>query len=490
MKRSRKQRPDFFDQQPSFDIFAEFEKQRSDELKSIENHSNLPRRSFLKITLGLVALTLCFGSLYYWLTPESDLYERNVHIRAVSQDGRPIPAAQVFFGTERLGRTDSYGEWQHRLQFEAGQNLVFRVLKKRGQHTLLKGAGRLHFDPNDKHTFDTVRFNIELRNSTKSSLSTAKVKEMPSVALSSSRRQSPTSLVVEADETGSNLTPISSPAVRDNAHLNKISVRFVTSPNRYGTIMEAHQSRLLKERVIPELKTRLQSDGLELSASSTFQYTLSYVPVKNNVGFIKGEIEWIDGDGVRQKRRYLKNFAKTITDTAEVLSYNLKTHTRRDYQFAKEDKNWILATLGMARFWMIDPRVTLQNTAGQSFKVKQDQAGSIVLKGNPCASYREVCVLTSSDPLETAPEPGWKKGFVDLTGIVPADAELYVSGYAAKKVTADKNRYSYWGHDKHKLYFTVVSKNRIVKRQRIAFDRRKPVKLALTSTVASKSTKK
>ena len=48
------------------------------------------------------------------------------------------------------------------------------------------------------------------------------------------------------------------------------------------------------------------------------------MPKKGDVGYIKGDVSWVDQKGVTHKTSFIKEFSRTINDTARSLSTLLR----------------------------------------------------------------------------------------------------------------------------------------------------------------------
>ena len=72
-----------------------------------------------------------------------------------------------------------------------------------------------------------------------------------------------------------------------SSDLDSIQISLHRPKSPATNLMGVHQSRILKQRIIPEMVAQAAEDGLSISRDAPWKLYLSYIPYGGRVGFVK-----------------------------------------------------------------------------------------------------------------------------------------------------------------------------------------------------------
>ena len=185
-----------------------------------------------------------------------------------------------------MGLTDSFGEWRKYLRLEESAQHKVRVEKMLGKK---KYSAEKKFEI--KFTEDKVAevaVSLELKSRT-----------FATTATQNKKRKTKLRKVVEVPQ-------------------NLISISVRNSKKARRSLLAKHQSSVLADKVVPALISDLDKKGIKNVKKSKWQLVFSYVPKKGDVGYIKGDISWIDAKEKPIRQALSKNFREQSTTRREV----------------------------------------------------------------------------------------------------------------------------------------------------------------------------
>ena len=126
---------------------------------------------------------------------------------------------------------------------------------------------------------------------------------------------------------------------------------------------------MLADKVVPALISDLDKKGIKNVKKSKWQLVFSYVPKKGDVGYIKGDISWIDAKGKTHKTSFIKEFSRTINDTARSLSATIKSHVSKGYWGRLEKDSWKIELDDVPEYWKFRREKVLVDQLGKAYPV-------------------------------------------------------------------------------------------------------------------------
>ena len=183
--------------------------------------------------------------------------------------------------------------------------------------------------------------------------------------------------IVEADipsEPVKNIQKESAIVRQDIDHLNQIDIRYHKSPELWNLNGSSSISRFRNEDCTNNGGI---SGGVWTQDVSVckLEIDIHYVAQAGNVGFVKGDVTWLDGKGQAQRMSFIRNFSKTIEETADVMMKLVKQHVNRQYRFVKHQKYWVLANYGL-EYWKLKDRSQLLGEGKRLFRLSRKKVGA------------------------------------------------------------------------------------------------------------------
>ena len=190
------------------------------------------------------------------------------------------------------------------------------------------------------------------------------------------------------------------------------------------------------DKIVPALVEDREKKGVKNVENAKWKMEFSYVPKAGDVGYIKADIRWVDQLGKTHKTSFIREFSRTINDTARNLSGIIRSHDSKGYWGVLEDGK---GSLMLAMFLNIGftRETVFVDELGKAFPAlvrngQQDDTNVEMMTGGFALSPQEEgskCYFTSKSIESESPRPGCHslKGF----GRLPKDAQIFVAGYKA-----------------------------------------------------------
>lgn len=414
----------------SFDIFRSH--QHLFEPPQIKKDKN-----YLAVFLAFVALVATFvAAVSIIYKPKGVNPYSLLAIRAVNVSGNSLGGAKVFINEKEIGLTDSFGEWRKYLRLEESAQHKVRVEKMLGKK---KYSAEKKFEI--KFTEDQVAevtVSLELKSRT-----------FATTAMQNKKRKTKLRKVVEVPQ-------------------NLISISVRNSKKARRSLLAKHQSSVLADKVVPALISDLDKKGIKNVKKSKWQLVFSYVPKKGDVGYIKGDISWVDAKGKTHKTSFIKEFSRTINDTARSLSATIKSHVSKGYWGRLEKDSWKIELDDVPEYWKFRREKVLVDQLGKAYpvnvKLKDGEPSQAELMTGgflPCHQEQQGarCYFMSRSIEEQTPRPGWESHSLKGFGKLPQGAEIFVAGY--KAVALGNNQWSYWAPNGGLVKVNIIADGKI-----------------------------
>jgi len=463
---TKNQRRSYFEVQQPFDLFEEMPAVSSQQLYK----KSLPRRPVSTKIWAIVGFfsLIAIGAWVFFAFHQREVKHPFVFVelRAVTPKGNPLAGAQVQLGEQKMGVTDSFGEWRRYLRLRPGSKIRVRMTKAyQGYNFEAENTLKVPLHKPDGRE-------VELKTSLSLQLHEQK-NTASKVAVSADVRQSSSSNFSARQSQLGNQFQIRNSYLSQN-HLTSIDIRHVKFESQSGSLMESHQSGVLRNRIIPELIAQIDEQGIRMDRQAGWKFLLSYIPYQDQVGFIRGELIWRDHKGRPQKNSFMATFAKTVEESARSLLQMAKRQVTKQYGASFFNGNWYLADIQEPAYWRLSEHTGLLDPTGVwlGLRPAKDSEGRPVWQlvgreDHPCKNIPQTdeCPVNSPSLREIAPQPSWTVQPLQVVGVLPDRAEIYVSGYQAYPVRA--NQWAYWGDAATEVMVTVIHNQRIYHRVRL-----------------------
>jgi hypothetical protein len=394
-----------------------------------------------------------------------------VDVRALQEDGHPVTGARVWINKSPMGVTDSFGEWRRYLRLKAGEKLLVELGKEgtisyRGSKTVkvpLKKGGAQGLE---------VKATVELKRAKASEVIAQK--SAPRAVAAEASEQQEISLAEDPTEPkpDPDLAALQerqrepdegdeNPDVNDASMgiyfddgLSAIAVQAQNYPRAPANLLERHQAQIVQEKIMPMMVNDLQKSGLRVDRQAPWKVTLSYIPKREQVGYIRAGISWKNPFGQVEQTAFIAGFSKTFEETSRSLSTLLRMHMKKSFWAFKDNGAWYIDEDSQTTpFWALKPGASLLDTNGQRFSLSLHQQREktkrwrvLVTATQPCQSVRQRlrCLLSTQSLKEAPPLAGWRQKSMAVFGKVPPGAEVFVAGFQAHAV--GDGSWAYWGH--------------------------------------------
>ncbi len=425
-----------------------------------------------------------FGILAYFTKKDVQSPYVLVEVRALEESGHPVTAADVTINDQKMGVTDSFGEWRRYLQLNPGEELKVH-LDKKGQ---LSGEKSVEI-PSAKDGKQDIEVQVAI-NLARQNLSKTESKavekavkpaaEAPKEAMRVAEILEEKDAKAEAKAKESSKSIFSSDELANAGDtslgiyfddgLNRINVVSASDASKGLNVMDKHQTSVVNDRVMPILVNDLLGLGLSVDKSAPWKLSLSYVANGEQVGYIRADIEWLSPFGQKERSSFIAGFAKTYEETARGLSSLLRLHMKKTYWAAKENGSWFVdETQDTKDFWRLKPGALLTDTSGEKFSISLagESRGTRrfklkVGKAQPCEAVRQRsrCMVSTESLKEAPPLPGWVLKKAKILGPVPGNADVYVAGFQAHSL--GNGQWEFWSKSGSNLKALVVSSGKII----------------------------
>jgi hypothetical protein len=424
-----------------------------------------------------------FAALGYLRRPHMQAPFVLVEVRAIEETGHPVTAAKVSINNKSMGVTDSFGEWRRYLRLHPGEQLSVELYKA-GEPSY-RGS-RLLKVPKKRGGEQDLEVKASIEMVTPTSLSKRKERvqqkqrqqvvdetdpEIPDADYDQRRPEPTRKATVNVDHA-------TSPSDMNDSSLGLYfddgltSIALQVSPFRGvpSNLLEKHQAEVLEDRILPMLANDLEALGIRVEKNAPWKLHLSYVPKRDQVGYIRSQITWQNPFGEAEKTAFVAGYAKTFEETVRAVSSLLRVHMKKSYWAFKEDGKWYIDESSEVKpFWRLKSGMTLSDTNGEKFSIAMvsKQHGTLRWRLNvgnrqPCATVRQKnrCMVSTQSLKEAPPLLGWKQRRLRIHGQVPKNSEVFVAGFQA--VPVGDGHWEYWGHPGSNHKALVLSQGRIV----------------------------
>ena len=479
-----------------FDLFEGFE-ESAPPMKFAPPKRIRPRRSWMWVAALFLGLVVSGFVGLGWLQRGQEQFPYVfIEVRTISPRGRAVTGAQVFLDGNLVGVSDSFGEWRRYLRLKPGRELQVEVRKstRSGDYRAAKVL-RIPYHQSSKNEKESeLRINLKLQAASRTSAVQRNTSDEQSSSSARARRKTrEPQETVKSRSKSQGLQSIPGSYLSEN-HLQSIDVRFRPFSRQHGSLMETHQAGVLKNKVLPEVIVQATETNLNVSSKANWHLYLTYIPQRDNVGLIKGELHWVDEQGRQHQSSFLTHFAKTIEETASNLLHHAKSHTRKLYGAYQVGQEWYVVD-SSTRFWQLRPEVILRDPEGHRLRLEPASVGAqtkvwrlsaVDSQARICrvAESGRECSLRSEDLRDAPPSTGWSVQKMRLNGALPQNAELYLSGYRA--YPSRNGVWLFWGLDQDRMRLTIIANDRIYLRQWVTIDRNQPPTIRLPSLQVSR----
>jgi len=426
-----------------------------------------------------------------------------VELRALDPDGHPVAGARVRFGKVDQGLTDSFGEWRRFLRLELGRQLSVSIAKNTSQG-VLHAVKNITVPPTQPRQGELeLKASIDLQFKGRARAAAMPSQSLPgreprattaqdSAAVSSPSSQSAASDaplagansgVTRLDAGNASIESAAAVIPSKPAELatSRTTAAVLGPPQTLAVRLSEPESghygplcRLMKERVVPAMKKLAESEGLRPDERSSFVLMLGCVAIPEGGGLIKADLSWSEG-GIAREASFLRNFSKTVNDTAKALLVLTRSHVGGEYQVTQDGPKWLLKPQpGRPEFWEPAVGETVLGQSRASFTVASEAgprgAPRLVLSGavgSPCVGTAadQPCVVRRISLSDAPPVASWIPLRLKIPGGMPADFKIYAAGFAARPMAASE--WEYWGEPGNASNITVLKGSRLLWRQRV-----------------------
>ncbi|WP_132317241.1 hypothetical protein [Pseudobacteriovorax antillogorgiicola] len=483
--RDKSKRRSLYDYEQPFDLFEEFEKGAGAErLRAPQKVRTRPNLKIYLLALSFIGTVITgFGFLGFVNKPSPKKPFVLVEVRAISESGNPIAGADVFLEDKKFGVTDSFGEWRRYLRFRVGKQLDIRI-RKQMENGIIQAYKQVQV-PVPKGPEDETEFKMTLELKSENQQAAAmqtgpkeraiqepsRISQADNEAINEPREQ----IQILGDQARKSME------YTDTKRLSSIDIRLTPFKSRYGTLMEAHQSRVLGVKVVPEMIALAAEEGLRIQKNASWKYDIQYVAHQGQVGFIKGTLRWLDGNQTRE-RSFLQNFSKTILETADNLLRLAKLHVNRPYLAYQHGKEWHIAQEGLIKYWKVRHGLQLMNRDRQIFTIKRRGITALLGAGKPCPSGKSSCLLWTPSTRERPPHGGWALQRLRFQGGFPKGGEVYINGFQA--FPGQSGDFEFWGKPGVTHRLTLLTGNSIYFRTRVVPSSEQGLEVKLPTRIA------
>lgn len=545
VKKPRKHgRQSIFDINQSFDLFEGQEILISESDPGVEDV--VEKKTYKKAYLVLGAIAILFlGSWMmsrFWPANDDKRFIY-MELRALTPKGNPLAGAEVIIDEKQVGKTDSFGEWRRYLPAEDREQINLKMEKNYRGHLFsasklitvpeplsLKREAEIKMSLTLRHIVlnappasaaDETRQMMsakpgpdEKREISEGNFEDIKPEEVDEkVAETATSEMKLSSNVNQMQGSSSEVTEKSEPlvvtadppppssyrssGVAAGSHLSQINVKFNVTPIQYGSVMEKHQSSMLRTRIVPELLAQMEESGVKVSRSAKWLLEISYIPYRQSVGFVKGDISWPDGQGEMQKSSFIMSFAKTIEETANNLALNTKSHVSKAYEAYAKDGSWYVTSNHASKdLWSPANQKYMMDSSGAlvSLDMVKETNGQKTWKltgRSELACHKnpvdKACMLRSLTLDDMPPVAGWKRADLRFNRELNSSAQVYIAGFTAK--SNDGIIWNYWADPKAKMNITVVRDNKVISRMKFQPEITNSVQLVTLQGLSAADTK-
>lgn len=460
MRRDEKKRRSLYEYEQSFDLFEEFE--RGEDAAPVRPRSDSLGYRTIFFAGFFITMVVCgFGFFGLIKQEESRTPFVITELRAINESGNPIAGVEVLLDGKVSGLTDSFGEWRRYLRLKSGSQLRITMRKELGGTTFSASKSvRVPDSLGESSEELEIKLTLELlppshhKVDGKTQKLTTYPTSLDKLEVKSSDPVPSEPLPPESDVSAS------SQDFRDTAAMNSIDIKMLPFRQNSKSLTERRQARILSDSILPKIRELAHEDGLKNSRDADFKVEVSYIPLKEEVGFVGVELSY-SHRGTPTTRRFLTKFSQTIIETTENILRVIRKHINRPYRIFKKDGTWLVALDKLPRFWALQNGQFLMNSDRKAFGVRATLNGAEIdhNKIQPCQSGEDSCLLYSLSKLESPPTRGWQKQVLRFDRPLPEGSSVYVEGFEALPL---EGRYVYWSQAAKPQFLTILKESQII----------------------------
>lgn len=386
--------------------------------------------------LVLMSFTALF-SLWSLNSPQSSSNEMPFayfEIRAIDEHGKPVPGAVASFRGEKIGVTDTFGEWRRFMRVPLGEKILVKMKKKLPNNNFLAGE---------------IKITVPNKLPEKGDL------EIKRALLIKSPQLPKTDIVKKtAPLQPKNSTSPSSAELQLLKDRNVISISTMDSTNP------------LISSLVKNVEKRVLDSGFEVNVDANRVVTVNHLPVDSQRNGLVKVDSYYNG---KLEFTFLKNLTDHPTATIDAIYSGIKNHLKYPYFVSKVDQHWKINTDSTPIAWQKNLVRPIINPKGQKFFAKEDPEHGYIISSDkePCAG-KNSCTLKTSSIWQIPPKNDMKVQTLRLIGFRDG-MEVYVSGFRAQ--SSRNNQIKYWGQDNGAANLTVVYNNNIIHRSKVRSSR-------------------
>lgn len=366
-------------------------------------------------------------------------------IKGIDPEGHPVAGAVVKDGDKNLGFTDSFGEWRRFMRVRLGSTVAL-TLQKRTPEGNLVATKNIAVPASLPASGDLeLSGSVQLARSTLKGVPPAKESRRPSTA---------ESVAFDAPVQGHAVVDSASPTLTKN----QTSIWFMIDGTPHQGLTE----------VVQALRRRSLELGMRVDPQSSWRVHLTDMVVARKTDdrperrLVVVDGREVKGDTDTRLFSYLRDYQDAPLKTARDILWAATMHMAAVQQVRVAPDGAMVLQATTPQLWTLTPGRVVVDAEGVSHVVGEGPQG-LVLK-SPISGCTGTCTVTTPGIAQQAPVAGWERLHMKMTG-VPVEADVFVSGYEAKRV--DNETFSYWGAKAIGANVTVVQGGRLIYRGRM-----------------------
>ena len=484
------------------------------EFTSTPNKTAIVPKTLLRrwaiLTLS-AAVALCAGAVtWHIVQPESAEAAKPYayfEVRIIDGNGHPVAGAQIRNGGQKIGTTDSFGEWRRYMKVTLGSTVSLGISKKTPKENLaaIKNFAVPAVLPHegDLGIKGTVQIMREAEFLAANDISEVKGHKSPkdgtdAVVDANASAPAPDEIIADSNKSTISHKEVAPavPLVSGNEPMVKPDMAAEFPPaysfNKIAIAVDpgsSHNQAALE--VVEAMRKRAEELGLRLDSDAGWKVTIHSLvdrpktissPVSatsqspngatsGGLFIVRSEVNATPSG----RTSFLRNFEADARISARGALWILSMHVQKDFSVSGRDGAWTVLESDSARnLFPLVPGKTLISATGRIFTVSSEA----ILNGanktyvlnppdsKPCADRQSACSLYSPALSAVPPIASWQRLQMRTVGLTRPNTEIFVSGYAATHV--GRGVWEYWGAAGGVANVTVVVDGKLSHRTKIA----------------------
>jgi len=237
----------------------------------MDNGDKLTRQSAGHLRLLAAGMIVCAVALVVGLfTINGNIFGGGAQefayfeIKAIDPSGHPVAGALVRHGENRIGITDSFGEWRRFMRVQLGRSMAITISKKTPQ-------GKLQA---------TRNFAVPYKMPASGEIEVTGRIQLQSEGTPVNENAN-TQVVQQLDVEPSKIAkPIATPS-RKTVH-----IIYDSTNERNWSAEDRERGRMLRRNVVPSLAALAVEKGYQIDPHSHWQLVLTHLPIEGDTGFV------------------------------------------------------------------------------------------------------------------------------------------------------------------------------------------------------------